>query len=299
MNRESANTGHAGAEREGGVGVAQVVQVAQGLDSDALLHLFPAAAVGVAEVEVAPACVRNTPPPPRGRSWSSASSAIACSGTARTPAGLRCLTRPFAYARRIWTTAAARSTSPCSSANSSEGRSPVAAANTTIGLKFAPSPPPPRPRIEWPLLPQRRRESHALGRVVVDQLPGNRPIQHLQRLESFESMPLRRPEPPRADLPGESSARRTSPRPVVAFPAKLRDAHALTLMRVQVLLDPLAGVSVTARRRDEPGELVCSALCASASPTCHLKPRRTAACNAIPIGPGPPRPSTLRCSLNT
>jgi hypothetical protein len=64
----------------------------------------------------------------RGGSWSSASSAIACSGTARLLSRvLVCLTRPFAYARRIWTTPAARSTSPCSSANNSEGRSPVAA----------------------------------------------------------------------------------------------------------------------------------------------------------------------------
>src|SRR6266508_1004941 len=56
------------------------------------------------------------------------SRAIACSGTARLLSRvLGCLTRPFAYARRIWTTPAARSTSPCSSANNSEGRSPVAA----------------------------------------------------------------------------------------------------------------------------------------------------------------------------
>src|SRR5204862_8087259 len=50
---------HAGAEREGGVGVAQVVQVAQGLDPDALLNGLPVAAVEVAEVEVAAACVRK------------------------------------------------------------------------------------------------------------------------------------------------------------------------------------------------------------------------------------------------
>ncbi len=46
---------------------------------------------------------------------------------------------PFAYARRIWTTPAARSTSPHSSANSSDGLSPVAAANTTIGPNRGPS----------------------------------------------------------------------------------------------------------------------------------------------------------------
>src|SRR5829696_537860 len=61
-------------------------------------------------------------------------------GTARLLSRvLVCLTRPFAYARRTWTTPAARSTSPCSSPNSSEGRSPVAAANTIIGPKAGPS----------------------------------------------------------------------------------------------------------------------------------------------------------------
>ena len=56
MDRESANTG---AEREGGVGVAQVVEVAQRPDPDALLDGLPVAAVEVAEVEVAAARVRE------------------------------------------------------------------------------------------------------------------------------------------------------------------------------------------------------------------------------------------------
>jgi hypothetical protein len=47
------------AEREGGLGVAQVVEVAQRLDSDCLLHGLPVSAVEVAEVEVAAACVRK------------------------------------------------------------------------------------------------------------------------------------------------------------------------------------------------------------------------------------------------
>src|SRR5215216_2041258 len=59
MNRESANTRHAGPEGEGGVGVAQVVEVAQRLDPDALLDGLPVPAVEVAEVEVAAACVRK------------------------------------------------------------------------------------------------------------------------------------------------------------------------------------------------------------------------------------------------
>lgn len=71
---------------------------------------------------------------------SSPSSPIACSGTARVVSRvLVCLSRPFAYARRTYTTPAPRSTSRCSSANSSESRSPVAAANRTIGLYAGPS----------------------------------------------------------------------------------------------------------------------------------------------------------------
>ena len=49
----------AGAEREGGVGVAQVVEVAQRLDPDCFLDGFLVPAVEVAEVEVAAACVRE------------------------------------------------------------------------------------------------------------------------------------------------------------------------------------------------------------------------------------------------
>ena len=50
---------HTGAEREGGVGVAQVVEVAQRLDPDRLLDRLPVAAVEVAEVEVAATRVRE------------------------------------------------------------------------------------------------------------------------------------------------------------------------------------------------------------------------------------------------
>jgi hypothetical protein len=56
MNRERANTG---AEREGGVGVAQVVDVAQRLDPDCSLDRLPVAAVEVAEVDVAAPGVRE------------------------------------------------------------------------------------------------------------------------------------------------------------------------------------------------------------------------------------------------
>jgi hypothetical protein len=56
--RESEHR-NASAEREGGIGVAQVVKVAQRLDPDRLLDRLPVAAVEVAEVEVAAACVRK------------------------------------------------------------------------------------------------------------------------------------------------------------------------------------------------------------------------------------------------
>jgi hypothetical protein len=59
MNRERANTGTLARSAEGGVGVTQVVQVAQRLDPDSFLDGLPAAPVEVAEVEVAAACVRE------------------------------------------------------------------------------------------------------------------------------------------------------------------------------------------------------------------------------------------------
>jgi hypothetical protein len=50
---------HAGAKREGGVGVAQVVEVAQRLDPGRFLNGLPVPTVEVAEVEVAAARVRE------------------------------------------------------------------------------------------------------------------------------------------------------------------------------------------------------------------------------------------------
>src|SRR5437867_11810013 len=57
-------------------------------------------------------------------------------------------------------------------------------------------------RFERPLLPAApaRIRHPTLGRVLVDQIPGNRPIQHLpQRLRRLEAMPLRNRQPPRTD----------------------------------------------------------------------------------------------------
>ena len=49
----------ASAEREGGIGVAQVVEVAQRLDPGRFLNGFPMPTVEIAEVEVAAARVRE------------------------------------------------------------------------------------------------------------------------------------------------------------------------------------------------------------------------------------------------
>jgi hypothetical protein len=60
------------------------------------------------------------------------------------------------------------------------------------------------------------------------------------------------------------------------------------MMRVQVLLDPLAERQ---RRRtaagQEPGQpvLKCPLRLSLGAEPAHLQPRRTAACNAIPVGP--------------
>src|SRR5439155_10079964 len=128
-----------------------------------------------------------------------------------------------------------------------------------------------RPRIERALLPAAPGgiRHPALGRVVVDQLPGNRPIQHLpERLGRFEAVPFRNSKPPRTDLLrrelGKAHFTQLGGR-LTEQPAKLRDRDAFTRMRVQVLLDPLADVIVTER---PPGKsrasLFWSALCASA-----------------------------------
>src|SRR5262249_50339032 len=124
----------AGPQRERRVGVAQVVQATQRLDAGSHLSGLP----------VTTAETRKSIRPPRAfgnrigfadrGSRSSASTAIAGRGTARVLSRVSvCLTRPFAYPRRTYTTPSSRSMSRCSSANSSDGRSPIAAENLTIG----------------------------------------------------------------------------------------------------------------------------------------------------------------------
>jgi hypothetical protein len=102
-----------------------------------------------------------------------------------------------------------------------------------------------RPGIERPLLPAapaRIRDS-VLGRVLLDQLPRNRPIQHLpQRLGRLEAVPFRNGQPPRTDLlRRELDKAHITQRGgrLAERPAQLRDRDPFTLMRIQVLLDPL------------------------------------------------------------
>src|SRR5215218_5203753 len=104
-------------------------------------------------------------------------------------------------------------------------------------------------------------------------------------------MPLRNGEPPCTDLLRRELAKAHLTQlggRLPEQPAKLRDRDALTIMRVQVLLDPLA--ERQCRRTaagEEPGQLVLKRplrLSLAAEPA-HLQPRRTAARNAIPVGP--------------
>ena len=114
-----------------------------------------------------------------------------------------------------------------------------------------------RPGLERPLLPAAPAgiRHSTLGRVLLDQLPGDRPVQHLpQRLRRLEAVPFGNGEPPREDLLGRKLGK-----PHVTQlggrlpkqPAQLRDRDAFTLMRVQVLLDPLAERQ---RRRTAAGQ---------------------------------------------
>ena len=95
---EHRNTG---AEREGGVGVAQVVEAANGFDAGGDLRGPPVAAAEDAEVDPAAARVREEDRVYRGRQTVERLTAFACSGTARVLSRvLVFLILPFANARR-------------------------------------------------------------------------------------------------------------------------------------------------------------------------------------------------------
>jgi hypothetical protein len=187
--------------------------------------------------------------------------------------------------------------SPCSSANSSEGRSPVAAANTTIGPKVGPSP--------W--ASDRICSQDSNGRCSRQRRPGfgtrlagfssisfqaTARFRHLpQGLRRFESVPFRNRESECADLlGGELSEAHLTERGgrLAEQPAELCDRDALTLVRVQVLLYPLAERHRhRAAAGQEPGKLVLKRplrVSFGAEPA-HLHSRRTAPCDPIPVRP--------------
>jgi hypothetical protein len=114
--------------------VAEIVDPAQRPDSGCELGGLPVAGAEVVKVEVA-ALGRGEQKRGLGPEgdWSSAASAIACSGTARTlPSVFVDLSPPPVNARRTWTTRWSRSMSRRSSAIHALGRRPVAAAKMTI-----------------------------------------------------------------------------------------------------------------------------------------------------------------------
>ena len=149
------------------------------------------------------------------------------------------------------------------------------------------------PGVERPLLPAAPSGIwHALGGVVVDQLPVDRSIQHLpQRLGRFEAVPLRNGEPPGGDLVrGELSETHLAQRGgrLPEQPAKLRDRDPFTLVRAQVLIDPLGERQrLGTATGQEPGQLVLkrSLRFSLGAEPAHLQSRRTAARDAIPVGP--------------
>ncbi len=104
-------------------------------------------------------------------------------------------------------------------------------------------------------------------------------------------MPFRNSKPPRTDLLRRELSKAYLTQlggRLPEQPAELRDRDAFTLMRVQVLLNPLAERD---RRRtaagQEPGQLLLKRplrLSLGAEPA-HLQSRRAAACDAIPVSP--------------
>ena len=150
------------------------------------------------------------------------------------------------------------------------------------------------PRLEWPLLlrPPRRVGDAQLGRVVVEQSPGDRAVENLpERLRRLEAMPLRDAQPPRVHVP-----RRQIRQPLLAElrgrfaeqPAQLRDRHRRRLMHLQVLVHELGERD---RRppasRPEPVEHLPQRLLRlrPRREPADLRPLRAATLNPVPVRP--------------
>jgi hypothetical protein len=189
--------------------VAQVVEVTQRLDPDRFLDGLPVAAVQVAEVEVAAACVREEQqavfPRPRlverlerDRLQRNRASAQPRLGLLHPSARIR----PSNLDDTGGTIHVA-----LFERKQLRGSKPDRGCEHDHRPERRPEPlgdrPKLRPGIERPLLPTApaRIRYSTLGRVVVDQLPRNRPIQHLpERLGRLEAVPFRNSEPPPTDL---------------------------------------------------------------------------------------------------
>lgn len=150
------------------------------------------------------------------------------------------------------------------------------------------------PGVERPFLkaPPERVRHASLGRVVVEQLPGDSPVEHLsKRLRRLVAMTFRDRHPPfahllRRELDQPDIAKRG--RRLAQQPAQLRHRHWLTWMRQQILLDELdqrQGRRPSART--EPVERLAKRplrLRSAREPT-DLPSAGTAALQAVPIGP--------------
>jgi hypothetical protein len=104
-------------------------------------------------------------------------------------------------------------------------------------------------------------------------------------------MPLRNGEPPGTDLLrrelGKTDSTQLGGR-LPEQPAELRHRDPFTLMRLQVLLDPLAERQLRRTAAgEEPGQLVLKRLLrlGPAAEPAHLQPRRPAARDPIPVSP--------------
>lgn len=144
--------------------------------------------------------------------------------------------------------------------------------------------------------PAARVVDAGLGRIGVDDLPGDGAVQHLsERLGGLEPMPLRQRRPPRADLlrpEVDNAALAERGRRLRQQPAQLRDRPRCRLMLRQVLRDQLAERDVTKPpvaaakplERDVQG-LHCFALTRESA---DLWPRRATTVEAVAVRPERP-----------
>lgn len=236
----------------------RVVEVAQRLDSEPFLDGLPVTPVEIAEVEVAAACVREEQRAvfPRPKLVESLERDRLQRNRASAEPRLRVL-NPSVRIRPSDLDDTGRTIDVAVFEREQlRGSKPGRGRKHDHRPEGRPEPlgdrPDLLPGLERSLLPAAPAGiGHTLRGVVVDQLPGDRSVQHLpQGLRRFEPMSFGNREPPREDLLRRELrktyfAQRGGRLP--EQPAELRDRDAFTLMRVQVLSDPFASVRVPAR----------------------------------------------------